>query len=190
MRLLTLALAMAACTSKAPAPESATGSSPNGSPLVVTCCGDNDSTIMAQMQRYETTPPLQRTADVAVFPFRLNSGLTVRDRMIVRDEISWSKFWLNIVGSNSPVPPTPAVDFSRETIVVANMGQRNTGGYSVSIDPAGTAGDTVILAITERSPGPTCGTTSALTQPLALARVGRPNATIRFVERQVVTDCG
>lgn len=189
MRLLAIALVTCACSAK-PSVDAPAGSPATSAPLVVTCCGESDSTIMAEMNRYETTPQAQRTAEVAVFPYRSNSGVAVSDRMIVRDETSWSKYWLNIVGSNSPVPPAPLVDFSRETIVVAAMGQRNSGGYSVSIESAGVAGDTVILVVTERSPGRTCGTTAALTQPLALARVGRPNAIIRFVEKVAVTDCG
>jgi hypothetical protein len=188
MRLLAIALVACACSAK-PSVDSPAGSPPNTEPLVVACCGDTDSTIMAEMRRYEATPPSQHTAEIAVFPFRATSGLTVRDRIVIRDQVSWSKYWLNIVGSHSPVPPTPVVDFSRETIVVATMGQQNSGGHSVTIDSPGVAGDTVILAVTERRPGPTCGTTAALTQPMALARVRRPNAIIRFVEKSVVTDC-
>ena len=161
-----------------------------GGPLVLSCCGDSDSLIMAQMRMYETTGEARRTPEVAVFPYRLNGGFTTRQRLIVRDQAAWTRAWTDVVGSHTPIPATPVADFARETIVIASMGQRNSGGYSVSIDSAGVAGDTVILAVTERSPGRTCGTTGALTQPIALARVLRPNAVVRFVEKSVVTDCG
>src|SRR5688572_10697163 len=138
MRLLAIALVACACSAK-PSVDPPTGSPPNTEALVVACCGDSDSTIIEEMRRYEATPPSQHTADIAIFPFRTTSGLTVRDRMIIRDQASWSKSWLNIVSSHSPVPPTPVVGFSRETIVVATMGQQNSGGHSVTIVSQGLA---------------------------------------------------
>jgi hypothetical protein len=178
---------LAACTASAPRTDN---DGHSAGPLVVSCCGDADSVIMQEMHRYETTPEARRTPEIAVFPYRSTSGVTVRDRMVIRDAVSWSKLWLNIVGTHSPVPPLPAADFTRETIVVASMGQQRTGGYSMTIDSAGVAGDTVILTVTEHRPGRTCGTTAALTAPIALARVLRPNAQLRLVEKTAVTDCG
>jgi hypothetical protein len=162
---------------------------PTSGPLVVSCCGDSDSLVMAQMRAYEATAEGQRTADVALFPYRMTSGITRRDRIVIRDRATWERMWPEIVGSHSPRPGPSAVDFSRETIVVATMGQRSSGGYVITIDSAGLAGDTVILAVTERSPGRTCGTTAALSSPVALARVLRPSAVVRFVEKTTVTEC-
>lgn len=184
-----LCAAAIGCGTTPPADDSVPEPAP-ASRLVVTCCGGTDSLIMDQMQRYESTPEAQRAPEVAVLPYRMTSGLTRRDRIVVRDAAVWPGLWREVVGSHSPVPAPPAVDFARETIAVASMGQRNSGGYSISIDSAGMAGDTVILAVTERSPGPTCGTTAALSSPVALARILRANATVRFVERTAVTDCG
>ena len=184
-----LLLVIAACRGNTPSGDSA-ASVPSGGPLVVSCCGDSDSSITAQMRAYETTPETQRTPEVAIFPYRMTSGITRRDRIIVNDEAIWKSLWTELLGSHSPKPSAPTVDFNRETIVVASMGQRSSGGYSVTIDSAGVAGDTVILAVTERSPGRTCGTTAALSSPIALARVMRPRASIRFVEKTAVTDCG
>ena len=123
-------------------------------------------------------------------PFSSNSGITVKDRMVVTDPTAWSKIWLNITGRVSPTPPLPAADFDRETIVIASMGQQRSGGYSITIDSGGVVGDTVILAVTERSPGRTCMSIAALTAPVAIARVLRPRAVIRFNEKTAVTDCG
>jgi hypothetical protein len=186
---ILVALALVACSSKDPAPATS-GQAGAAGPLVVSCCGDSDSLIMAQMRTFEGTPEADRTPEIAIFGYRMTSGITRRDRIVVGDEATWRALWPELVGSHSPVPPVPRADFGRETIVVASMGQRSSGGYSVSIDSAGVVGDTVVLAITERSPGRTCGTTAALSSPIALARVMRPRAVIRFVEKTAVTDCG
>ena len=136
------------------------------------------------------TPGALVVGSDSLSPYQWNSGITTRERMIITDAATWSKVWGDIVASHSPTPALPAADFGRETIVVASMGQRSSGGYSISIDSAGVAGDTVILAVTERSPGPTCGTTAALTAPVAFARVLLPRAVVRFEEKKVVSDCG
>src|SRR6476620_10584855 len=59
------------------------------SPMVVSCCGASDSLIMAQMQRYESTPASQRTADIAIAPFRTTSGMLQRERVVVHDRATW-----------------------------------------------------------------------------------------------------
>jgi hypothetical protein len=158
--------------------------------LLGACCGSEDSTIMQQMQRYESTPEESRSPEVAVFPYRMTSGITRRDRIVIEDEATWARIWPEIVGSHSPKPPLPRVDFAREVIVIASMGQRSSGGYVISIDSALARDGGVSVVVTERSPGRTCGTTAALSSPVALARIARQASPIRFVEKTAVTDCG
>jgi hypothetical protein len=184
-----IVLALLAGCSSAPI-DTASSGSPTGGTSIFTCCGDSDSILNAQMRRFDSTPEGQRPPEVAVFPYHSNSGITVRDRIVVTDPVAWSKIWLNIAQMHSPTPALPAADFARETIVIAAMGQRNSGGYGITIDSSVVVGDTITLIITERSPGRTCGTTAALTAPIALARSLRPRATVRFVEKTAVTDRG
>jgi hypothetical protein len=158
--------------------------------LVLSCCSDSDSLYNEQARRHDRMPESTRPPEVAVVPYSTNSGLAAKDRMIATDPVVWSKIWLNIAGPSSPAPPLPPANFDRETIVIAGMGRRSSGGYSITIDSAGVAGDSVILTVTERSPGPTCGTTSALTAPVALARILRPKAPIRLIEKTAVSNCG
>lgn len=145
---------------------------------------------MQQMQRHETTPEASRTPEVAVFPYRMTSGIARRDRIVVEDAATWARIWPELVGSHSPKPALPPADFSREVIVIVSMGQRSSGGYSITIDSAVTTNGVVSLVVTEHSPGRTCGTTAALSSPIALARLAKPAAPIRFIEKTAVTDCG
>jgi hypothetical protein len=187
MKRLVLVLALVAgCTSAQVDPAGPT----TGGALVFSCCGQSDSVIMAQMKRFDSTPPAQRPPELALFPYRSNSGITTRERLVVTDQARWAQVWADIVRNHSPTPPVPVVDFDRETIVVAAMGQRSSGGYVITIDSGTVEANTVVLSVTERSPGMTCGTTAALTAPVALARILRARATVRFVEKTAVTDCG
>jgi hypothetical protein len=185
-------IAIAGC-SQTPSADTATRTqsvTPANPALIGACCGADDATIMEQMRRYETTPESQRPAELAIFPYRMTSGITRKDRIVIQDAAAWARIWPEVVGSHSPKPSLPAVNFEGEAIVIASMGRRSSGGYTISIDSARTAGDPITLIVTERSPGRTCGTTAALSSPVALARVTRPRVPIRFVERTVVTDCG
>jgi hypothetical protein len=193
IRVLGIAVVMSVACRVTPSADSTppTQTITPGSPaLIAACCGSDDESIMEQMRRYEATPERERPPELAMLPYRMTSGITRRDRIVIEDGAAWARIWPEIVGSHSPKPPLPFVDFEREAIVVASMGGRASGGYIISFDSARSAGDTLVLVVTERSPGRTCGTTAALSSPVALARVTRVRVPIRFVERTVETNCG
>ena len=90
----------------------------------------------------------------------------------------------------SPEPDRPEIDFAHEMLVVAALGTRATGGYSVFIDGArrDSSGD-IVIAVRTVSPARRCGVTEALTQPADIARMPRSDADVRFEERQEIQDC-
>jgi hypothetical protein len=126
-----------------------------------------------------------------VEPFSLTyaSGLRERQRLVVRDASAWQQAWSSIWRGTSPEPPIPQVDFGREIVVVAAMGERLTGGFTILIDSAleGTSG--VSIRIRSISPGSGCGTTQALTQPVDIARVPRRDGSVTFDERLETQEC-
>jgi len=126
-----------------------------------------------------------------VEPFSLTyaSGLREPRRLVVRDASTWQQAWSSIWQRTSPEPPIPQVDFGREIVVVAAMGERLTGGFTILIDSAleGTSG--VLIRIRSISPGLGCGTTLALTQPVDIARVPRRDGSVTFDERLETREC-
>jgi hypothetical protein len=119
----------------------------------------------------------------------MSSGIAEQRRLVVRDSASWASLWPQIVGSHSPRPVLPAVDFAREMLLVVSMGTRNSGGYITLIDSVTMRADTLRVFVRERSPGPRCGTTGALTAPVALARLERSDRPVSFTTREEVRDC-
>ena len=97
--------------------------------------------------------------------------------------------WPRILGTHSPKPRAPRVDFTQEMLIVASMGRRATGGYVIAIDSVAVRDDTLRVLVREQSPGPLCGTTAALSSPVALARVRRSDLPVAFTTRNVVRDC-
>ena len=187
-----------ACTSQPDAePVTAVVDSPTApagtrtpSPRVIgKCCPEADSAIYAIMARYESTPEAERPPELAIQGYRMSSGMTESERLIVRDSAAWTALWPRIVGSHRPMSRVPAVDFANEMLIVVSMGTRNSGGYTIHIDSVTAVGDSLQVAVRERSPGPRCGTTAALTAPVALARVERSDLPVGFSTRATVHDC-
>jgi hypothetical protein len=124
------------------------------------------------------------------YSFTFSSGLDKPARIVVRDNATWRTLWSQIYLGSAPVPPPPAIDFSREMIVVVALGSRSTGGYGILLEDASEdgAGGTAI-AVRSMSPGPGCVVTLAFTQPVDIARLPLRQGEVRFVERAQVFEC-
>ena len=75
----------------------------------------------------------------------------------------------------------------KEMILVAAMGQRNTGGYRVSIDSVRELPDRLTAYVTEKSPGRDDMVTMAITSPIAYAIIARSDKMVYFnVNNQLI----
>lgn len=122
-------------------------------------------------------------------PFRFYSGLRERERLVIRRPGEWGAAWQRITAASFPARPLPPVDFSRELVVLAAMGERPTGGYSITIDGVFEARGRLYVQVRETSPGRNCIVTEALTQPIDAVRVPRHDGTVAFVERAETRSC-
>jgi hypothetical protein len=122
------------------------------------------------------------------YSFAYNSGLAESARLVVRDPAAWQQVW-SMLG-NSASPAAPPVDFAAEMVVVAALGTRPTGGYSIFVDSAYRRADHIEVVVRKVAPGSSCGTTQALTQPADVARIPASSLPVRFRERDTVHDCG
>jgi hypothetical protein len=123
------------------------------------------------------------------YSFTYVSGFDQPARLVVRDAATWQAVWNQVFLRELPVPPLPAIDFSREMIVVAALGSRSTGGYSVLLDGAAEAADGTAIAVNSISPGARCVVTTAFSQPVDIARLPLRQGAVSFVERSHVDDC-
>ncbi len=133
--------------------------------------------------------PLTRFRDDS-FAYSLSSGVTSAQQLVIRDPVAWSSLWQQIHATETPVPPLPDVDFAREMIVAASLGTRSSGGYDVLLAGAVEDSTGLEISVTETSPGSTCVTTQALTQPIDLARTARRDGPVRFTTSRRVAACG
>lgn len=119
------------------------------------------------------------------------SGITLATRTVVDDAATFEKLWRQAFSAVGDTLPPPAVDWAREKVVFAALGNRPSGGYSVTILDAQQLGDELRITVETTSPGPHCMNASVLTQPADVVSIPRPAAgvIIRFVERERVADC-
>jgi hypothetical protein len=121
--------------------------------------------------------------------FAQYSGLADSTRFIVRDAASWATYWSRIHRPFIPEPSLPPVDFSREMVVVAALGKRPTGGYTIRIDQATADSSRLVVSVVRTLPGAGCVVAASITQPVDLVRIPSISLPVTFAERVERADC-
>ncbi|MEA2723982.1 MAG: hypothetical protein QOH59_1753 [Gemmatimonadales bacterium] len=126
-----------------------------------------------------------RTLDIRRIGQWTRTGIGESRRLVIRDANGWAQFW-----SELGVGEQPAVDFNRDVVIAVAAGQRPTGGYEIAIDRVSQSDGQLTIEVVERTPGPNCMTTAALTQPVDVVVVPAPDAkSPSFLERKEIRGC-
>lgn len=141
--------------------------------------------------------PIQSTMDGDPVPLErfnqyypaFNSGFEKPVRIVVSTQPAWETAWRTIWQNASPVPPAPAVNFDTHVVLLAAMGMRSSGGYRIQVHAAAGRGDHLGVRVVETSPGASCFTTAAITQPVDIVKLPRTEFPIRWETEQVVHEC-
>ncbi len=119
----------------------------------------------------------------------LHGGISQRSRLIIRNRDEFNELWKQLTASGSYKPPPPEVDFSREMIVVAAMGQRPSSGYEILIDGACEV-DNHVEILVRSFDSVKCGMqATVLTAPVDIVRLPRTELPVVFRETEVSSDC-
>jgi len=145
-----------------------------------------------------STPPLgapafgARVAAASPVPIAhaYSSGLGAPARLVIADSATWAAIWAQVYAGLQPRPSLPAVDFGTQRVLLAALGQRNSGAYDIRIDSVVRFTSASVAYLTTTAPGRNCVTTQALTQPVDLVRLAPPPvAPVAFEQQAVVRDC-
>lgn len=138
----------------------------------------------------QTAPVLTVTPLLSGGPlFNFSSGVTTAQRTVIRDDAAWRAMWAVLMQNVSPQPELPTVDFTKEMLVVAALGERGSGGFSIVIDSAISTASGAVVVVHITSPGPQCMNTQVITSPVDVARIPRVSGTVQFRDRATVDDC-
>ena len=109
------------------------------------------------------------------------SGVREAKQEVVRSAGAWEKLWKQhaTAGDSDKIP---AVDFSKEMVVVATMGTKRTGGYSIEIVGVETKDKALKISVKKSSPPPDAMTIQALTAPFHFVAVPKSELKPEFLE--------
>lgn len=112
-----------------------------------------------------------------------------RRRVVISDAATWAAFWDEFHGAVEPKPALPPVDFTRQAVIAATMGQRPTGGYVIEVAAVFEAEGRLYPLIRETSPEASCVVPQVITAPAVAVIVDRADPDVSFVEEGRTTRC-
>jgi hypothetical protein len=120
-------------------------------------------------------------------PF-LPGGISQRARLVIRDGDAFNELWNQIMRPASNKPPLPEVDFSREMIIVAAMGQQPSR-YEIIIDSACEV-DNQLEVLVRSTKFLSCGLQAGLLpETVDIVRLPKTDLPVVFRETEVTSDC-
>ncbi|AJQ93138.1 protease complex subunit PrcB family protein [Gynuella sunshinyii] len=114
----------------------------------------------------------------------INSGVyTSKTLRVFEDQESYKAALLSYTNDDAQL-----IDFTTHKVVLVDIGQKNTGGYSVNVtDTESEEGYLKVTAVTS-VPGKGCMVTSALTNPYVFVSINTTQD-ILFTETLKIEDC-
>jgi hypothetical protein len=130
-----------------------------------------------------------RAFDASGALFCAMGGLAQPERRVITRPEEWAALWSQAFSRLGAPPPLPAVDFSREHVVLAALGERPASGFDVLLEVSAASGVRT-ATVTERAPSPGCPGLAVITTPFALQRIPAEGGPVRFEEQRATCSCG
>jgi hypothetical protein len=160
--------------------------------LLICCLGLSGALPSAaeapQAQPAAETPaeqPQPEKADSKPAPIELRaltkknfSGIRTPMHLVITNQEAWEEVWALHASAQKPVPPAPQVDFSKEVVLLASLGQKNTGGYSIEITEVRPKRKKLEIIVHEIFPGDEVMTIQTLTAPIHMVACPIPSEEI------------
>lgn len=107
------------------------------------------------------------------------SGVKKAERTVVKTPEECSALWKRHAGE-AVTSEAPKVDWSKEMVLAAFLGTRNTGGYAVQITGAKEQEGKLVVQVTEKAPKPGGFVTQVITSPFHLVAVPKSNLPVTW----------
>lgn len=109
-------------------------------------------------------------------------------RLVIRNRDEFSELWKRFLAPVPPgqwVPPMPEVDFSKEMVVIAAMGEKPSSGYAIMVDGACEVDGHVEVFVSSVDGG--CGglQMAVVTAPADAVRIPKTDLPVVFRETQI-----
>ncbi len=112
------------------------------------------------------------------------SGVTTARTVVCRTDAEFAALWSQHVGTVSPAPPRPAVDFTRDMVVAVFLGHRPSPAHSVALERVTrTDADLTVRYVDARVTSGTCVFPAVVVQPYVMATVPQSAGAVTFTGR-------
>jgi hypothetical protein len=98
------------------------------------------------------------------------SGVKKAERVVAKTPAEWATLWKRHAGE-AQAAEAPKVDWSKEMVLGAFLGTRNTGGYALQITGAKEEAGKLVVQVEAKTPKPGSFVTQTLTSPFHLVAV-------------------
>lgn len=156
-------------------------------PLALAACESDTLAPEASLQIPAGAVQLETTELVSVQAQWSGFGEPVRS--VITDEEGWIEAWDRIHAHLSNPPSAPLVDFGSSVVVLAAMGTRPTGGYSIRIEDVHRHAGRLFVSALERSPGTACTLIQVLTAPVHAVEISGAGGEAEFAMREETAAC-
>jgi PrcB C-terminal len=128
-------------------------------------------------------------------PLPYYGGLAQPEYRVLKSRGEWEELWRELQrqtsreqGQTSP-KPLPDIDFQQNVLIIAAMGTRPTGGYSLEISSVVETPQRIVVTVAEQSPGAKCITTQAVTHPIAIVTTAQTRKPFEFEFVRTTQQC-
>ncbi len=101
---------------------------------------------------------------------------------LIKNEREWEHIWLIAKGLVDPLPSRPTVDFKRQYVIAAFMGQRRSSGYRIEVTSIEKEGKILNVYIKRYE---TPGMLTVVTNPFTLVRIPKGDYRLEVIEEIV-----
>jgi len=101
---------------------------------------------------------------------------------LITNKRQWEHVWQVAKGNEDPLPSQPTVDFGRQYVIAAFMGERPSSGYQIEITSIEKRGRTLQVLVKKYE---TPGMLTVMTHPFTLVRVPKGYYKLEVTEETV-----
>jgi len=110
----------------------------------------------------------------------MTSGFMAPQEMFVSSLKDWIDTWMMREGSAAKKRAHPAMDFDRDVVLVAALGMKPTGGYSIEITRIVKTKTDIQVFVKRTAPAEGSKPGGGPTSPFVLARMKKPTLPVTF----------
>jgi hypothetical protein len=114
-----------------------------------------------------------------------STGIRTRRAEVISRADLWAQAWEEIVANRSPKPLVPIVDFERNIVILAALGETADACKSIAIESVERRNGELLVSIKETRPPASCVCPPVTVQPVHVVSVPRAATGARFAFRSV-----